>query len=45
MPTEVEISFFLNHPLLENGLPTKAQVIKDLKHIGAKRVGRFYSLG
>lgn len=41
MPTEVEISFFLNHPLLENGLPTKAQVIKDLKHIGAKRVGRF----
>jgi predicted adenylyl cyclase CyaB len=41
MSTEVEISFNLNHPLLNNGLPTKPEVIKSLKKIGAKKVGTY----
>ncbi len=39
---EIEISFNLNHVLLKNGLPTRSEIIKKLKKIGAKKMGKIY---
>jgi predicted adenylyl cyclase CyaB len=41
MSSEVEISFNLNHPLINNDLPTRSEVIQKLKKIGAKKVNTY----
>ncbi len=41
MSSEVEISFNLNHPLLNNALPSRDEVIRQLKRLGAKKEGTY----